>query len=410
MPFSIIVLLLVFFLIAVRRIGNFRFELYQIMLIGAVLVLITGSISIKRAILAIDMDVILFLFGMFIIGSAMEESGLIELLSCRAVNRVKSVDGLIFSILILSGISSALLLNDTIAIIGVPLIISISKKNNISLKLLTMTLAIGVTTGSVLSPIGNPQNLLVAVRSEMSNPFVIFLRYLLFPTIISLLCSFFVLRFFFMKEFSKPVNPLDVPPIKDRELMRLCNISLGIVIGLITLKSILFLTPLHINLRLTFISVGASIPIIAFSNRRKEIMKNTDYKTLIFFAAMFIVMQSVWDSGFIQKMIERSGGNIGDKNTIIIISVLLSQVLSNVPLVALILPMILLKNGSYELLCALAAGSTIAGNMLLLGAASNIIIVQNLEQRREEAISFIEFARTGIPLTIMQTIIYILLI
>lgn len=410
MPFSIIVLLLVFILIAVRKIGSVRLELYQIMLLGAFLVLITGSISIKNAILAIDLDVILFLFGMFIIGSAMEESGLIELLSTRAINRVKNVDGLILTILLLSGISSALLLNDTIAIIGVPLIISISRKNNISLKLLTMTLAIGVTTGSVLSPIGNPQNLLIAVKSEMNNPFVTFLRYLSFPTIISLLCSYIVLRIFFIREFSKPIKKIDVQPIKDKELARLCNISLGIVVALITFKSILFLTPLHINLRLTFISIGAAIPIMAFSHKRKEILKNTDYKTLIFFAAMFILMQSVWDSGFIQNIIHKSGKNINDVNTIIIVSVLLSQVLSNVPLVALILPMILLKGSSEELLCALAAGSTIAGNMLLLGAASNIIIIQNLEQRREEAISFLEFAKIGIPLTLTQTIIYILLI
>lgn len=407
MPFSIIVLILVFILIAIRKIGNIRLELYQVMVIGAVLVLLSGSISIKNAILAIDLDVILFLFGMFIIGAAMEESGLIELLSTRAINRLKSVDGIILTILLLSGLSSALLLNDTIAVIGVPLIISISEKNNISLKLLTMALAIGVTTGSVLSPIGNPQNLLIAVRSGMSNPFVTFLRYLFFPTLISMLIAYFVLRIYFRKEFKIPIKEIKIAGIKDQKLARLCNFSLGIVIGMITLKSILFLTPLHINIRLTFISIGAAIPILFFSNKRFKIISKTDYKTLIFFAAMFILMQSVWDSGFIQKILEDLRRDITDLKTIIIISVLLSQVLSNVPLVALILPLLLIKNPSERLLCALAAGSTIAGNMLLLGAASNIIIVQNLEQRRKEAITFLEFAKIGIPLTILQTAIYI---
>jgi Na+/H+ antiporter NhaD/arsenite permease-like protein len=125
---------------------------------------------------------------------------------------------------------------------------------------------------------------------------------------------------------------------------------------------------------------------------------------------MFVVMQAVWNSGFIQTIIYRGGFNLLNKNTIIIISVVLSQILSNVPLVALILPVILIKEPSYSLLCALAAGSTIAGNLLLLGAASNIIIVQNLEQRKVEAISFLEFAKIGIPLTTIQVIIYILFI
>lgn len=410
MPFSVIALFIVFVLIAVRKIGNIRLELYQIMLIGAILALISGSISIKNALLAIDIDVILFLLGMFIIGSAMEESGLIELLAARAVNRVKSVEGLIFTILILSGISSALLLNDTIAVIGIPLILAIAKRNRISIKLLTMTLAIGVTTGSVLSPIGNPQNLLIAVKSEMNNPFVTFLRHLFFPTAISILLSFIVLRLFFKKEFNNSIQKIKVPEISDKSLANLCNFSLGIIVFMITLKSILFLTPLKINLRLTFISIGAAIPILLFSHKRIEILKKTDYKTLIFFATMFILMQSVWDSGFFQRIIEKTGRDITDVKTIIVISVLLSQVLSNVPLVALILPMLLLKDSSSELLCALAAGSTIAGNMLILGAASNIIIIQNLEQRGENAITFIEFAKIGIPLTVLQIFVYILFI
>ena len=410
MPFSIIVLILVFVLIAIRKIGNFRLELYQIMLIGALLVMISGSISLKDEILSIDIDVILFLFGMFIIGSAMEESGLIEMLSIRTINKVKSVDGLVFTVLILSGISSALLLNDTIAIIGVPLILSISKKNNISLKLLSMALAIGVTTGSVLSPIGNPQNLLIAVKSEMNNPFVIFLRYLFFPTAISMLLAFLILRIYFNREFKKKIYAFNNAGIRDNALMKLCNFSLGVVIFMISLKSILFLTPLQINIRLTFISLAAATPILLLSKKRIDIIKKTDYKTLIFFASMFILMQSVWDSGFIQRIIVRSGREITNISTIIIISILLSQILSNVPLVALILPMILTREPSMEILCALAAGSTIAGNMLLLGAASNIIIVQNLEQRGEEAISFVEFAKIGIPLTIIQAIVFILLI
>ena len=54
---------------------------------------------------------------------------------------------------------------------------------------------------------------------------------------------------------------------------------------------------------------------------------------------------------------------------------------------------------------ALAAGSTIAGNLLILGAASNIIIIQNSE-KKGETISFLDFARVGIPLTVFNTAVY----
>ncbi len=61
--------------------------------------------------------------------------------------------------------------------------------------------------------------------------------------------------------------------------------------------------------------------------------------------------------------------------------------------------------GTKELI-ALAAGSTIAGNLPILGAASNIIIIQNAEKKSKETINFLEFAKIGIPLTIANLAIY----
>lgn len=84
---SIIVLLLVFVLIAVRQIGRFRLQIWQIMLLGALAVLLTRQITPASALEAIDLDVILFLFGMFVVGQAMEESGYLSHLSFRLFGR-----------------------------------------------------------------------------------------------------------------------------------------------------------------------------------------------------------------------------------------------------------------------------------------------------------------------------------
>jgi len=87
------------------------------------------------------------------------------------------------------------------------------------------------------------------------------------------------------------------------------------------------------------------------------------------------------------------------------ISVVISQFISNVPLVALYQPLIADSASTIQLM-ALAAGSTIAGNLLILGAASNVIIVQNAERKAGETITFLEFAKVGIPLTLMNLIVY----
>ena len=119
---------------------------------------------------------------------------------------------------------------------------------------------------------------------------------------------------------------------------------------------------------------------------------------------MFVLMESVWQTGFFQSFVD--AGMISSVPMILGISVIVSQFISNVPFVALFQPMIMeAGGGTTTRLLALAAGSTIAGNLTILGAASNVIIIQNAE-KQGETISFMEFAKVGIPLTILQLAVY----
>ena len=96
--------------------------------------------------------------------------------------------------------------------------------------------------------------------------------------------------------------------------------------------------------------------------------------------------------------------------SILIISVILSQFISNVPLVALYLPLLMQHSHANPNLLALAVGSTIAGNLSILGAASNIIIIQNSEKRGIRGFGFWEFIKIGAPLTLINLLIYVLFI
>ena len=170
----IIVLALVFILIIIRRIGKFRFQIWQIMALGAFAVLVTLQISPLNALKAINLDVIFFLFGMFIVGEALENSGYLSFLSYRLFDRAKSLDILVLFILFGMGISAAFLMNDTLAIIGTPVVLLLARKAQTTPKILLLALAFAVTIGSVTSPIGNPQNLLIAINGNVANPFITF--------------------------------------------------------------------------------------------------------------------------------------------------------------------------------------------------------------------------------------------
>lgn len=406
MPLSIFILLAVFFLIIIRRIGNIYLQIWQIMLLGAGAALISGEIRSAAALKAVDIDVMLFLFGMFVVGQALEESGYLAHLSYKIFKSAKSINCLMLYILFGMGAASAILMNDTLAIIGTPVMLLLARKQNMSPKLLLLALAFAVTIGSVLSPIGNPQNLLIALHGDFRNPFLTFFRYLLLPTVLNLVLTLWVLRYFYPDEFHNESLNHSQEPIRDKRLARLSKISLLVILALVAVKIATVFWGGTAHYRLTYIALLGAAPIILFSRRRFEILRKIDWSTLVFFAAMFVLMAAVWESYFFQEWIDRMELDITKLTMILALSIVLSQMISNVPLVALYMPMLQHAGAANNELIALAAGSTIAGNMLILGAASNIIIIQNAEKRAGITLSFWEFARVGVPLTVINAVVY----
>lgn len=406
MNIPLVVLIVVFLLIAVRQIGSVRVQIWQAMLLGAIAVLALGQISPDAAVHAINVDVMLFLFGVFVVGQALDESGYLAHFSYHYFKRVKTRNGLLLAIIYGAGVSSALLMNDTLAIIGTPVMLLLARKHGIPPKVLLLALAFGVTVGSVASPIGNPQNLLIALGGQVEPSFWTFLRHLFIPTTVNLYLTFLMLKRFFPDDFHETELVHSNEPIKNHELAVLSRLSLRIIVLLVLAKIATVPFGLSAEFRLTHIALAASLPILVGSSRRWRIIRNIDWHTLVFFAAMFILMESVWATGFFQTVITDLGVNLGSTGMILTVSIVLSQFISNVPLVALYQPFLVSSGVSVTGLMALAAGSTIAGNLFVLGAASNVIIIQNAERKAGETITFIEFARVGIPLTILNALVY----
>jgi Na+/H+ antiporter NhaD/arsenite permease-like protein len=270
-PISIIILAIVFVLIAIRKIGTIKLQIWQIMLFGALAVLVTLQITPLDALKAINVDVILFLFGMFVIGQALEESGYLSRLTYRFIKHTKSMDTAILFILFGFGILAAFLMNDTIAIIGTPVVLLFAKQQNANTKLLLLTLAFSVTIGSVMSPIGNPQNLLIAINGNLSSPFLTFLRYLFLPTVLNLFVAYMLLKLFYKKEFKNSVVPPPQEPIKDERLAFLSKLSLLIIFVLIIVKIIIVTLRVPFDFRLTYIALLGMVPIIVGSAKRVRI-------------------------------------------------------------------------------------------------------------------------------------------
>jgi Na+/H+ antiporter NhaD/arsenite permease-like protein len=156
------------------------------------------------------------------------------------------------------------------------------------------------------------------------------------------------------------------------------------------------------------VALGGGVLVHLLSSRRREVLARVDWSVLVFFTGMFVVMRGAWEGVFrdILSLPYFSSRSLGG---IFLASLGFSQLLSNVPFVALysynLRSQVVDGAGTKEWL-ALASGSTVAGNLTILAAASNVIIQEAAESRGAKAFTFWEFLRVGVPVSAASALIY----
>ena len=374
-----LVLLLAVLGLLLRDFLKLPFSPWQIMCAGALVVLLLGQISPAEALGSIDWGVMLFLYGMFTLALFLQESWYLEHLGYKVLRRFNSPFMILLAAVFAIGIGSALLLNDTVAIIGVPLCLLLSQKSGMKSAPLIVALALAVTIGGVASPIGNPQNFIIASQPQMQNPFVTFAIYLAVPTILSLLALTALLWLYFPALHAlRPI--LHDVSIRSREYDA-ARRGLQAVLVLSFLRLLSSIVPEIPAFPLWWIAAGGAAAALLLSGKWRNLLR-VDFETLAFFAGMFILMDCAWLSGVFQEFLPLQG-EIAKPLPLMAASLILPQALSNVPFVVLYLKA-MGGNASVLPLILLAAGSTLAGALSLLGAASNVIILQSVEKRGEK--------------------------
>jgi Na+/H+ antiporter NhaD/arsenite permease-like protein len=406
------ILAAVFVAITVRQLLELKIPIWKIMFAGAVFALVLGDISVPAAFSSINFGIIAFLIGMFLIGEALQQSGYLDYLSSRLFSRARDSYATLFLLIFGAGLLSMLLMNDTLAIIGTPIVISVAKSRGMRSEPFLMALAFSITTGSVASPIGNPQNLLIAASSRLGEPFLTFFGYLLVPTVINLFITYAMLRFVYKRDLQKGNSRKDTHKILPRgsKGSSRWSVKASIILLVLGFASYILYSLAHSAPQpqyLFSIPLFASIPILIFYPGKKAIVSRMDWGTIIFFISLFIIVGSVWDSGVLQSLVSGSSSLVSSALYIFPISILFSQMISNVPLVALYLKILETTAEGVIPLMALAASSTIAGNLSILGAASNVIIIQGTEKKGERTINMKSFVKIGIPLTIIESLVYV---
>lgn len=387
--------------------------------VGAFLTVATGVLSFAGAEVAVGgaAPVLLFLFALFLFAVDLERSGAIGHVARWLVGRARRAETLPFFLFVGFGLLSAFLVNDALVLLGVPLLIVIARRLEVDPKPLLLTLAFAVTVGSVLTPMGNPQNLLVSLSSGLDAPVAVFLRYLALPTALNLaLGGWYVTRAFGRR--LAPHGPAfeavraSAPPLFPsggwRERLAtypslwLFPVTM-LVLVTVSVTSAVTRGP---NVPVEVMAAGGALVLLAVSPHRTVLLTRVDWSILILFAGLFVVVAGTIAGGVVAALeglypIPPPGAPALGLVAIVTTSLGGPQLVSNVPWVALQIPVLAALGygtGTPVAWVGLAAGSTLAGNLTLLGAASNLIVVERAE-RAGVRIRLADFVRYGVPLT-----------
>jgi Na+/H+ antiporter NhaD/arsenite permease-like protein len=384
--------------IAIGNYPNLRMNRSTIAMVAAVFLVFTGGITLEQAYLAINMDTILLLLAMMIINVNLSIAGFFQIVASKVNKVAKSPKILLALVIISSGILSALFLNDTICVMFTPLILEITLKLKRNPIPYLMGLATAANVGSTATIIGNPQNMLIGIAGKIS--FVKFLLYQLPVALIGLFFIWLIILLVYKSEFNG--KTFDQTVEFNAKIYRPLLIKSTITtIGMI----VLFFSGVSVTLASL---MGASALLITRRLKPQRVFQEIDWSLLVFFSGLFVITGAIETTG-LGKFFFSVLKPISGESTINLsfVSVLLSNLISNVPAVLLYLPVIKTFANPEKGYLVLAMATTLAGNVTLLGSVANLIVAETAKKRGIN-LSFVEYLKAGLPIAIITLAIGII--
>ncbi len=395
---ALLIFLITYFIISAQRISWSAFgglDRPTGALMGAVLMVSLGVMTMEEAYRAIDLNTIVLLLGMMIIVAYLKVANFFEYLAYILLSWSKSATGLLCLVSLSSAVFSALFINDTICLLFTPLLLCALSKTSLNPVPFLIALATSSNIGSVVTLTGNPQNMIVGVLSGW--PYWKYFLYMLPVGCLALILNVAVIYLFFHKDLSqKELNHLVLSkPFIDGDLMtKLVLILIGIFLGFTFSK----------NLPLVSI-MGGTAALMLSGVKPSYALERVNWTLLLFFACLFIVVAGVRKVGLVDMLYRQMEPFMGQTlhGQIVgfsLFSVLASNLVSNVPYVILASQWMDRFSEPSVMWLVLAMSSTFAGNLTVIGSVANMIV---LELSRETVhIGFLQFLKVGLTVTLLS--------
>ena len=388
-----------YLVLAIGRLPGFRVDRTGAAIIGAALMIAFNVLTFEEAYAAIDYDTIILLFGMMIVVANLRLSGFFRAVAAWAVERAHRPILMLAAIIAVSGVFSAVFVNDTMCLVLTPLVLEAAlalRRNPVPFLL---AVAMGANVGSVATITGNPQNMMIGSFSRIG--YGAFVAALAPVAAVGLVLTVAAIVIAYWKEFRVEERvEIERPAVRiDRLLMWK---SLAVAVAM-----------------LGFFIAGWPVPKVALGagavlllTRRvkpQKVYHEIDWQLLVMFIGLFIVIAGIEKTALAAdffQFAERFG--LGRVGVLSATSAVLSNIVSNVPAVLIFKPLIPHLANPRQAWLVLAMSSTLAGNLTLLGSVANLIVVERA--RNQVRISFWEYFKVGAPLTLATIVAGILLL
>jgi len=384
--------------VAIGRWPWLRMNRATIALVGATILIAGGAIPLEQAYRAVDWNTIVLLFAMMVLNVNLRIAGFFHRITAGVVRLAQTPRRLLALVIAVSGLLSAVFLNDTLALMMTPMVLELAlalRRNPLPYLVALVTAA---NVGSVAAITGNPQNMLVGISSGIS--FVDFTLALAPVALAGLAVIWLVMIVVYRTEFRAEslAGEKTVPGEEDPVLLRKALLATGLMLAALVAGAPIPLAAL----------AAAALLLISRRQQPEHVFQEIDWSLLVFFAALFVVTGAIETTGLGDDLFAwmRPWAD-GGPAKLTVVSVVLSNLVSNVPAVMLFRPVVPTLDHPHTAWLTLAMATTLAGNLTLLGSVANLIVAE-IARRRGVRLSFTEYLKAGTPIAILTLILGVL--
>lgn len=402
MNLTLIIFFLVYVVMGLGKMPGLRIDRTGAALVGALAMIVAGSISAKAAWDGIDYRTIGLLFGLMVVSGAFAVSGFYAWITQKVATLPISPPALLGVLIFVSGFMSSLLTNDVVVVAMTPLLVTITMARKLNPVPFLLAFCFAANAGSASTLIGSPQNMIIAERLGLSfNQFIIAAG---LPALLSLPMIWGIVGWLYRGRWllnnTSPQNiNISTLNASSSKLDILETWKASIVALLVIIAFVADLWP-----RELVALAGAGILLVNRKVASKDVLKQVDGDLLLLIMGLFVVNQAVSATGLPQILLgdlRHAGIDINHPLSLFFSSAVLSNIVGNNPAVMLLAPYLDPTLGNApQLGAALALGTGFSSNMIIFGSLAGIIVVEQAAANHVR-ISFSDFAKCGLPVALL---------